>query len=46
MTTLQVYGLVAPAVIAALGWVAYWLNHKEIIRLRTEHPAARPGPAE
>jgi len=46
MTSIQVYGLVAPFLVMGLGWFAYWWNHREIMGLRGEHPAARPGPAE
>ena len=46
MTSIQVYGLIAPFFVMGLGWLAYWWNHREVMRLRGDHPAARPGPAE
>jgi hypothetical protein len=45
MTSTQVYGLMAPLLVVGLGWFAYWSAHRQIIRLRGERPAARPGPA-
>ena len=46
MTSLEVYGLVSPFVLLALGWLAVWWNHVDIKRLRGERTAARPRPAE
>jgi hypothetical protein len=46
MTSIEVYGLAAPFLVMGLGWFAYWWNHREIMRLRGEHPAARHNPAE
>ncbi len=46
MTSIQVYGLAAPFFLMGLGWLAYWWNHREIMRLREARTAARPNPAE
>jgi hypothetical protein len=46
MTSIEVYGLVSPFVLLALGWLAVWWNHREIMRLRGERPPGRPSPAE
>jgi len=37
MTSLEIYLIVAPLILAALGWLAYWW----IVRNDREHPRTR-----
>ena len=46
MTSIEVYGLVAPFVVLGMGWLAVWWNHREIARLRGKHYDTRHSAAE
>ncbi len=44
MTSLQIYGLVAPFVIGVLAAALAWWSHRQT--LRSEQEASQSGPAE
>jgi hypothetical protein len=46
MTTVQIYGLAAPFILAGLGWMLVWWNAREIDRHRRGGRPLRTSAAE
>jgi hypothetical protein len=46
MTSMQIYGLVAPFVLAGLGWLVAWWSHHTIMKHRRDAKSGHARPAE